>query len=756
MNDIIHAIEEMGRASTGSDVWHPERFDAAADETYEILGRLIDAGLVHAVHDPLPEQLRNLMEICHPEEEDPPDDRLDVLAGEHLGRRDPMRYGTWVYYPWSQRLVHVLPEEAFLDVRLSRNRNKITPEEQLRLFEQRIGIAGLSVGQASALALATEGIGRSFRLADPDRLDLSNLNRLRGGVHDVGVNKALLAARALFELDPYLDIEVLPEGVTDENLDAFLDGLDLLVEECDDLYMKIRLREAARHRRIPVIMDTSDRGLLDVERFDREPDRPVLHGLVGDLEAKSLVGLSTKDKVPYVLDLLGGADAVSTRLAASMVEIRETLTSWPQLASDVLLGSALCADAARRIVLGRFHASGRYYVDVDRLVSDDAGVHLAPREETAPEVDEAPEAPQVARATGRPTRDELRTVAHYGVLAPSGGNCQPWRIVADGDRLVCIHEVSRSESFLDFEHRASYLAFGALVENMAIAASQMGLAAAIEAFPDPRDRTRVCEVRLSRDGSVRPDPLFSHLAERATNRRLGPRVPLPDDARSALHEAAVTRGGRLDLLEDEGALGSVADLLARGDRLRFLSPVMHREMMSEIRWTPEEARKTRDGIDVGTLELGPADRAGMQITRSYRVMDLVGRFGGGGALGKPTRKAVAAASAVGAVTSPGTAPEDAFPGGRALQRVWLTASAKGLAFQPLTAIVYLFIRLAAGGEGLTEAERTELTALSQAYDALLPTPEGHSVMMLFRVSKAGPPSVRALRRPVEEVLTFAD
>ena len=66
-------------------------------------------------------------------------------------------------------------------------------------------------------------------------------------------------------------VVVDPEGIHADNLATFLDGLDLVVEECDSLDVKFMVREEARERRIPVIMETSDRGVLDVERFDLEP-----------------------------------------------------------------------------------------------------------------------------------------------------------------------------------------------------------------------------------------------------------------------------------------------------------------------------------------------------------------------------------------------------------------------------------------------------------------------------------------------------
>src|SRR5262249_27646093 len=110
----------------------------------------------------------------------------------------------WVYYPWSGRLVHVLPPAEFRTLRSDRNRYKIAAEEQERLRSFRVGVAGLSVGLSVALTTALEGVGGSCRLADFDTLGLSNLNRLRAGAADLGVNKAVLAARQMYELDPYL------------------------------------------------------------------------------------------------------------------------------------------------------------------------------------------------------------------------------------------------------------------------------------------------------------------------------------------------------------------------------------------------------------------------------------------------------------------------------------------------------------------------------------------------------------------------
>src|SRR5262249_49763561 len=137
------------------------------------------------------------------------------------------------------------------------------------------------------------------------------------------------------------------------------------------LDVKITLRSLAKAHRIPVVMDTSDRGLVDVERFDLEPERPIFHGLAGDVDPARLSGLSTEDKIPYVLDIIG-AETVSPRLRASFVEIGQSLSSWPQLASAVVYGGAATCDVIRRINLGQMRHSGRYFVDVEQLIPNTA------------------------------------------------------------------------------------------------------------------------------------------------------------------------------------------------------------------------------------------------------------------------------------------------------------------------------------------------------------------------------------------------
>ena len=463
---------EIAAATARRDVttFRPVLLDAAAADTPAALVELVADPRVVVV-DELGEQLEQLVKGRVPRAElsgaqlrDAVDCVLDGCA--------PAGFGTWVFYPWSLRLVHVLPEPLHRELRLDRNRYAITDEEQQRLVGLRVAVAGLSVGRAVVSTMAHEGIGGELRLADFDVLDLSNLNRLSGGVADVGVNKVVLAAREVAELDPYISVVAFPDGVDETTIAQFVAGVDVIVDECDDLEMKVRLREHARAVGRPVVMATSHRGMLDVERFDLEPRRRPFHGLLGDVTSAELGGLTTKQKVPYVIRILDPA-SLTERAAASMVEVKETVSTWPQLASDVALGGAMVANAIRRIALGAFTASGRFYADLDDLTADGRQAPLAPAPAAEPaRLPAAP--PRMPRAsTGAPSPAEIRFIVACASSAPSGGNMQPWRFEARADVIRAWVDPTRS-SLLDFRNRAALLALGAALEAAKIGARALG------------------------------------------------------------------------------------------------------------------------------------------------------------------------------------------------------------------------------------------------------------------------------------------
>ncbi|ATL49775.1 hypothetical protein COR50_08150 [Chitinophaga caeni] len=322
------------------------------------------------IYDEIDSQLRELMKITHPTRPLSDQETREAIQ-KHLGSTSREEYGVWVYFPWLHKVVHIVDEDEYIHLRTSRNMHKITAEERDILKTKKIGVIGLSVGQSIALTLVMERLCGEIRLSDFDALELTNMNRIRAGVHNLGLPKVIIAAREIAEIDPFIKVTCYPGGATEENLDDFFskDGqIDILVEECDGIDIKIISRIKAKALGIPVVMEMNDRGMLDIERYDLTPDYPMMHGLIPDIEPEKLRHLSNEEKVP-ILGPMVDMHNMSPRMKYSLGEIGKTITTWPQLASSVVLGGAMVADTCRRILLGQLQSSGRYYVDFEKLIN---------------------------------------------------------------------------------------------------------------------------------------------------------------------------------------------------------------------------------------------------------------------------------------------------------------------------------------------------------------------------------------------------
>ena len=335
-----------------NEVYLPVLFDLSEESDRQKFNDIISAKTDKIVLDLFSSQKKELFKIRSPKRRLSPAD-TDVLYSSWIENRNPGHEGVWVYYPWLNKMIHILSKEEFIELRTSRNQFKITPSEQTSLFNKKIGIIGLSVGHAVALSIATERICSTLKLADFDTIELSNLNRIKTGIQNIGLNKCVVTAREIAEIDPFIKIECYQEGLTDENLEAFLlEGgkLDILVDECDGLEMKIASRQMAKKYQIPVVMETSDKGMLDVERFDLEADRSILHGFLDDIPPERLKNISPEDRIPLVLKIVDAKNS-SLRGQLSLIEVGQSISTWPQLASAVTLGGGVVTDVCRRILL---------------------------------------------------------------------------------------------------------------------------------------------------------------------------------------------------------------------------------------------------------------------------------------------------------------------------------------------------------------------------------------------------------------------
>jgi nitroreductase len=478
-------------------------------------------------------------------------------------------------------------------------------------------------------------------------------------------------------------------------------------------------------------MATSDRGLVDVERYDLEPDRPILHGLLGQADASFLAGLPSRDKLPYMLRHINPA-RTSPRLIASLVEVTNTLSSWPQIATEVTLGAAAVAETVRKIGLQQPLRSGQTRIDIGQALDDVAEptIDVQPLQgETAYELDGTPSGPVAA-------------VVQAAVRAPSGGNAQPWHVEVQANSVV-IRLAPEFTSLMDVGFRGSAVAIGAALFNAKVAAAAWKVLGPTVWKTDDVTCPLEGALRLDNGDDAELAELYRPMLDRETNRRLGVCQSIAAEDVTMLADVAHREGGRLCVLQTREDIEEVASIFASADRIRYLTPHLHKEMISELRWPGDEPADT--GIDVRSLELDPADFAILDVLRREDVMAELAKWDAGVALGDDVRKRVRGSSAVAVVTVRGHELTDFACGGSAVEAVWVVAQRLGLAVQPISPV---FLHAVFPDELVELSPRfgTALQSLQAEFRELAGTKEDESQVLVLRFAHARRASVRSRRR----------
>lgn len=323
------------------------------------------------VEDHIDLAIDELFDIEYPAQKDNKNADEVTAFGDRLTDGNPQNWGEWVYYPWLNKVVHFPPVDKLRALRTSRNRNLITTDEQQKLYSATLLIIGMSVGSNIVEALVSQGIGGKLLLVDMDIIEPSNLNRIRSPYHHVGLHKVEAISRKVWEIDPYVEIEAYNDGLSEENLAEILQKhkVDVIVDEMDDLRMKIILRETAKNRRIPVVMaaDDGDDALLEVERYDLQPDLQPFGGRIPEdiLERIKGGGIPRAELGMMIGRYFVGPEHVPLRMYESLMEVGKSLPSWPQLGSAAALSGISIAFVIKKILLGQKVKDGRTLVSLD-------------------------------------------------------------------------------------------------------------------------------------------------------------------------------------------------------------------------------------------------------------------------------------------------------------------------------------------------------------------------------------------------------
>ena len=672
------------------------------------------------------------------------DQELDQLFSSWSSSLDVSRQGVWVYYPWSQRLLHLLEKDEFIELRTSRNKHKITTEEQQTLLTKKLGIIGLSVGHAVALTLATERACSSMKLADFDTLELSNLNRIRTGLHNIGLNKCIITAREIAEIDPFIDIECFTDGITADNLDEFVLGggkLDILIDECDDIGVKILCRQKAKQLSIPVVMETSDRGMLDVERFDLDSELLIFHGMLADIPAQILENIGPEQRLPIVMKIVDAFKS-SARAQASLLELGHTITTWPQLASAVTLGGGVVTDVCRRMLLGHFTDSGRYYVDLEGIISNKTSPASVPEKTEFDFLN----AIKIAEALGfKESGVELPASNLERIITSSASvfseyNNQPWKWLYHKGHFHVFLNTADADSFTNFNNIASDISLASASEYLLSELNDLGFNA---------------EIIVANEASL---PLFASIVVTGEIDTKEEETEKSSQDKNSLSNASETLSSQFPLelhaalIEDPEKKKKVISLLSQLEVMVLLNKAGHEDIFSKyMKWPDSGNGVTSYGIDFLTLPHNPVQKTAFMMLRNPKVANAMKVIGSNKLLLNTFEESLFKSNSIGYLRM----PLDKLATGRAIQSISRNLVAQGLILEPIMSPTALFGYLESG-EVLDNEEITILKNIKFELLSLLNSEEELDRVLFFKIlPRESSINVSQQRRQLNDILYIA-
>lgn len=277
--------------------------------------------------------------------------------------------------------------------------------------------------------------------------------------------------------------------------------------------------------------------------------------------------------------------------------------------------------------------------------------------------------------------DEME-ILFLASLAPNGHNTQPWFV----SHLAPFHWIIGNDRrkwlpAVDPDQRETLLSLGAFLQNLEFAAESLGYVCGWSLLATTNQDERVMEVRLTKIGARNSGPIETMKSRRTM------RAGFSRDALST-EDLAHLVAGEPDSIHYLPVAGKEARFLneqtIEANRLQAYRDPAQQELADWVRFSSDEARKKRDGLTTGSMEI--KGLAGWAVRNFYGKADVLKRgFRERGI--DQVRREVSAAGGWILITSKETSVASLLETGRRMQRFFLKVRARGIGLHPMTQIL---------------------------------------------------------------------
>ena len=327
----------------------------------------------------------------------------------------------------------------------------------------------------------------------------------------------------------------------------------------------------------------------------------------------------------------------------------------------------------------------------------------------------------------------------FAILAPNPHNKQAWSVDLSRSGEILLH-VDRSRLLPETDplSRQIMIGQGTFLELLAMAAAAQGFRADVTLFPEGAfgaeavDGRPVARVVVTRDDTVRRDPLFDQVLKRRTNREAFADRPLSADHAAGMATAVAGGGVRLAVSRETEQVASLRRIVEEAWDVEIMTPRTLKESIDVTRIGATEIERHRDGISVTGFMPWVGKTVGMVTPASMQEHGSMG-FRIGLEMGRTQARSAAAFAWL---TTFGNDRVAQIEAGRAYARLHLQATALGIAFHPMSQALQEYPEVQASQRKLREVLRVS---------------PSETVQMLVRLGYAEAPGPSP-RRPLQTFL----
>lgn len=265
--------------------------------------------------------------------------------------------------------------------------------------------------------------------------------------------------------------------------------------------------------------------------------------------------------------------------------------------------------------------------------------------------------------TSDPATEELVRMA---TLAANGHNTQPWKFRLDAAKITILPDFTRRTEVVDPDDHHLFVSLGCAAENLMIAARAIGRSTDLSIESGPETKLDIA----FENGPVDETPLYQAIPLRQSTRSEYDGQPVSASDINLLKSAAQEEGVSVLIFTEASDREAVLEFVVEGNSAQMDDPAFVAELRQWIRFTPDQALATPDGLFSAT--------SGNPVVPSWLAERMFGMFFEKDSENDKYRNHIRSSSGIAVFVGDKEDPEHWIKVGRSFQRFALQSTALGI------------------------------------------------------------------------------